>query len=91
MLTDTPSVNAVTEYRDQAEAPPRCAADVTPANHPRQAKARGTAAIARRRRLRRAAEVIWRVVRLSYRNPLAERPDLVEDDYYRLRNQPRGY
>jgi hypothetical protein len=26
----------------------------------------------------------------SYRDPLFERPDLVEDDYYRLRNYPRG-
>jgi hypothetical protein len=23
-------------------------------------------------------------------DPLFERPDLIEDDYYRLRNQPRG-
>jgi hypothetical protein len=26
----------------------------------------------------------------SYRDPLFERPDLIEDDYYRLLNQPRG-
>jgi len=23
-------------------------------------------------------------------DPVFERPDLIEDDYYRLRNQPRG-
>jgi len=28
--------------------------------------------------------------RASYYDPLFERPDLIEDDYYRLRNQPRG-
>ena len=26
-----------------------------------------------------------------YRDSLFERPDLVEDDYYRLMNQPRGW
>jgi hypothetical protein len=26
----------------------------------------------------------------SWHDPLFERPDLIEDDYYRLRNQPRG-
>ncbi len=42
---------------------------------------------------------LWRVVGLlrrgpktgaSYYDPLFERPDLIEDDYYRLRNQPHG-
>ncbi len=28
--------------------------------------------------------------RASYSDPLFMRPDLIEDDYYRLRNQPRG-
>ena len=28
--------------------------------------------------------------RTGYRDPLFGRPDLIEDDYYRLRNQPRG-
>jgi hypothetical protein len=35
-----------------------------------------------RRRLRGAAR---------YRDALFERPDIVEDDYYRLANQPRGW
>jgi hypothetical protein len=26
----------------------------------------------------------------SWHDPLFERLDLIEDDYYRLRNQPRG-
>jgi hypothetical protein len=42
---------------------------------------------------------LWRVVGLlrrvpktgaCYYDPLFERPDLIEDDYYRLRNQPHG-
>jgi hypothetical protein len=27
----------------------------------------------------------------SYHDPLFGRPDLIEDDYYRLRHQPRGW
>jgi len=50
-----------------------------------QAKTRGD-------RLRRIAGLLWRVpkTRASYNDPLFERPDLIEDDYYRLRKQPRG-
>jgi hypothetical protein len=29
--------------------------------------------------------------RATYYDPLFERPDLIEDDYYRLRNQPRDF
>jgi hypothetical protein len=34
-----------------------------------------------------------RAVRIgcSYYDPVFELPDLVEDDYYRFRNQPRGW
>ena len=32
-----------------------------------------------------------RLFAASYRDSLFERPDLVEDDYYRLINQPRGW
>jgi hypothetical protein len=43
-------------------------------------------------RLRRIADLLRRTpkTRASYYDPLFERPDLIEDDYYRLRNQPRG-
>jgi hypothetical protein len=43
-------------------------------------------------RLRRVAGLLRRMPKISasYSNPLFGRPDLVEDDYYRLRNQPRG-
>jgi hypothetical protein len=40
--------------------------------------------------LRRVAALLGRVPRTDggYRDPLFERPDRVEDDYYRFRNQP---
>lgn len=43
-------------------------------------------------RLRRVAGLLRRVLKTSgsYCDPLFERPDLVEDDYYRFRNQPHG-
>jgi len=41
-------------------------------------------------RLRRIAGLLQRghMTRTSYYDPLFERPDLIEDDYHRLRNQP---
>jgi hypothetical protein len=43
------------------------------------------------RRLQRISGLLMRLsrTRVSYFDPLFERPDLIEDDYYRLRNQPR--
>jgi hypothetical protein len=43
-------------------------------------------------RLRRIADLLRRAPKTgaSYYDPLFERPDLIEDDYYRFRNQPRG-
>lgn len=42
-------------------------------------------------RLRRVAGLLRRAPRTRARHydPLFERPDLIEDDYYRLRHQPR--
>lgn len=44
------------------------------------------------RRLQRVTGLLMRLsrTRVSYYDPLFWRPDLIEDDYYRLRNQPRG-
>jgi hypothetical protein len=44
-------------------------------------------------RPRRLARLRRRAPRtgVSYYDPRFERPDLVEDDYYRLRTQPRGW
>ena len=43
-------------------------------------------------RLRRVASLLRRVPKTggSFYDPLFARPDLVEDDYYRFRHQPRG-
>jgi hypothetical protein len=43
------------------------------------------------RRLQRISGLLMRLsrTRASYYDALFERPDLIEDDYYRLRNQPR--
>jgi hypothetical protein len=43
-----------------------------------------------RRDHRRQAGRLRRLFGACYRDSLFERPDLVEDDYYRLINQPRG-
>ena len=51
----------------------------------------GAAALATGNRLRRAAGAMRRVLETSYRDPLFERPDLIENDYYRFRNQPSGW
>ena len=44
-------------------------------------------------RLRRVASLLRRVPTIggSFYDPLFGRPDLVEDDYYRFRHQPRGW
>jgi hypothetical protein len=46
----------------------------------------------RSHRLRRITGLLPQLARAraSYYDPLFERPDLIEDDYYRLRNQPYG-
>jgi hypothetical protein len=38
--------------------------------------------------LQRTTGLLMRLAR-GYYDPLLERPDLIEDDYYRFRNQPR--
>jgi len=40
---------------------------------------------------RRQVGRLLRLFGARYRDSLFERPDLVEDDYYRLSNQPRGW
>jgi hypothetical protein len=98
--------NAVTGTHDQAGALDTGApAPVTPSHGPHNARALLPRRAARRAqtasparvgirgsRLRRVAGLLRRVPKTgpSYYDPLFERPDLVEDDYYRLRNQPRG-
>ena len=40
---------------------------------------------------RPVGRLLLRLLGTGYRDSLFERPDLVEDDYYRLINQPRGW
>ena len=83
-----PAASTVTGIRAQAGPPDtRAPAPVTPGRGPR--KARSPLA---RRAARRVAGLLRRAPKTgaSYCDPLFERPDLIEDDYYRLRNQPHG-
>jgi len=43
----------------------------------------------RRDRRSRLAGLLARVLKTSYHDSLFERPDLIENDYYRFLNQPR--
>jgi hypothetical protein len=52
------------------------------------ARPRGT--VPHRDGRRRLAGLITRLRWTSYHDSLFERPDLIEDDYYRFLNQPRG-
>ena len=91
--------NAVTATRDQAAAPgTRAPAQVISGHAPRKTRAllpRRAALRAETRsdRLRRIAGLLERgpKTRASHYDPLFERPDLIENDYYRLRNQPHSW
>ena len=79
--------NAITGTGNQAGAPGiRALAPATPDHGPRKARA----LLPRADRLRRVARRLRRVPGsgASYHDSLFERPDLVEDDYYRFRYQP---
>jgi len=81
---------AATDTRDQAGAPDTSArAAATPGSGPRKADPRTDS---RRDSLPRVVGLLQRLLTAggSYHDPLFERPDLVEDDYYRFRSQPRG-
>jgi len=86
-----PTVNAVTGTRDQAGAPGRHGpAQAALGHHP------GTAAPprlgTRRDRLRCLVASLRGALMSSggYYDPLFERPDLVEEDYYRFWNRPHA-
>ena len=76
MPTASPAVDPAT---DTLEQPARLAA-AAPTRR----------AISRRSHRWRIAGLRAPVLRSSYLDPLFERPDLIEDDYYRFLNQPRG-
>jgi len=74
----------------QDPARTQAAGSATPATDP----SHGTGNTRRQARFRRPriAGPLRRVfkARTGYHDPLFERPDLIEDDYFRLRNRPRG-
>ena len=84
MPSAPPAVDAVTGTLDLAEAPDtRIPVPVAPDHDPSTAT-----------RPRRLVDLLRRARRSggsSYYDPLFGRPDLVEDDYYRFRNQSRGW
>ena len=96
-MPSTPAAgNAVADPQVGAWAPgTRAAAAMNSSRSPRQAKAlflRHAAAVrGGAYHLRRVVEAVFGVLRASYYDPLFERPDLAEDDYYRFRNLPRSY
>jgi hypothetical protein len=63
-------------------------APTTPAGSAGTAAAAATAC---RKHLRYAADVIRNMFWARSYDSFIERPDIVEDDYYRFLNQPRGY
>lgn len=74
MPASSPTGNAAARTHDRAGAGTRAPASATPG--PRTAR----------------AEILGRLLRRGggYRDPLFERPDLVEDDYQRFLNQSAG-
>ena len=95
MRASAPAATPETETRHAARPLAGNAARHAPATRPATARSDGTGsarAETRGGRLRRIDGLLWRAPRTrpSYSDPLFERPDLIEDDYYRLRKQPRG-
>lgn len=70
--------------------PPVIAAVATVEQSP---DARGPAGVSRRHGdlWRHGGRHVLRVLGTTYRDSMFERPDVVEDDYYRFQHQPRGW
>jgi hypothetical protein len=82
MPPTTPAVSVVTDTREHADVPFSSTPALVKQGHgPRKRNAR---AFLTRRRARRVTRTS------SYYDPLFGRPDLVENDYYRLRNHASG-
>jgi hypothetical protein len=89
------AVQPVTVIEEEAVAPEtRAVASATPGRRPGRAETRlirrAAAAMIRGTWLRRAINGMGRAFKTSYYDPKFQRPDVVEDDYYRFRHQPRG-
>jgi hypothetical protein len=85
----------VTGTPQEAVAPDTGASAPTPGRAPNNAKARQLRPTAPDilcgNHLRRVVNGLRHVLKASYYDPKFQRPDMVEDDYYRFRNQPREY
>ena len=68
-------------------APPTPGASDASALRPRRAAKAPTLGT----HVRRAFISMRRVFKTTYHDPKFEQPDMIEDDYYRLRQQPRGF
>jgi hypothetical protein len=88
------AVQPVTVEEEAVAPDTRAQAAATPGRWPGNAKMRlmrrGAAAVTRGTALRRAINCMARVFRTGYYDPKFERPDVVEDDYYRFRHRPHG-
>ena len=86
----TPSRQAAAAPDSRGAAPPtpdHCAGHATAAFPPHRTGAAPTSGV----HLRHAITSLRQVFKTSYHDPKFHRPDVIEDDYYRFRNQPSGY
>ena len=85
-MPPAPLADAVIDTRDRA-------GQATVPGHVRSGRWGSVAARFRGDCVRRVARMLRRVYRTGgrYYDPLLARPDVVEDDYYRFRHQPRGW
>jgi hypothetical protein len=74
-----PLAETVTRTREAAHVPGKSPPVPVPHGHMR----------ATTRSLRIVGDLVQRVFATSHYDTLFMRPDLIEDDYYRFRNQPR--
>ncbi len=80
MPPTTPAMSVVADTREQAELP--CSSTASGAADGQRPGKRNARTFLARRRSRRVDGTS------GYYDPLFGRPDLVENDYYRLRNHP---
>ena len=90
------AVQPVTATQEVAVAiDTRGPAPVTPGQDPSNAAVRllrrAAAAVTRGNHLRHAINRTRQLFMTSYHDPKFQRPDVVEDDYFRFRHQPREY
>jgi hypothetical protein len=75
---------------EQAAALDRVTSDRDASNAQARLPRRAATAKTRGNRWQHALNGVRHIFETSYDDPRFQRPDAVEDDYYRFRNQPRG-